>query len=295
VRTGLVTDPLFLRHDTGPGHPECAERLPAILDAVEGLPLVTVEPRDAAEEELCTVHAPGYVESVRRRIRDGVGHLDPDTAVCPDTWAAAVRAAGCALALGESLLEGRIEAGFAAVRPPGHHACRARAMGFCVLNNIALLARFLHDRGRSVCIVDWDVHHGNGTVDILLGEPAIGYVSLHQSPFFPGTGWQHTEGEGQVRNFPLPPGSGDRVYEAVLRTEVLPWIEERAPDVILVSAGFDALATDPLAGMELSVESFARFTEMLLGRPILSLLEGGYDLVGLGAAVRAHLEVLTNA
>ncbi len=292
VRTGLVSDPLFARHLTGPGHPERPERLPAIHAALEGLELEPVPARDATRAELEAAHDALYVTRLEERIAQGDVHLDADTVVSPDSWAAAVRAAGAALALGEAWLAGDVETGFACVRPPGHHACRGRAMGFCLFNNVAVLARFLHARGKCVCIVDWDVHHGNGTQDIFWKDEDVGYASLHQFPFYPGTGAEHETGAGNIRNVPLAAGSGSAEYRAAFERKILPWLAEREPDIVLVSAGFDAHLRDPLAQMRLDAEDYAAFTRMLLDRSLLSVLEGGYDLEGLAASVRAHLEVL---
>ncbi len=295
VRAGFATDPLFLRHDTGPGHPERADRLRSIQAAVEDLDLVQIETRDATVEEIEAPHGAGYPGVIRKAVDGGARHLDADTAVCADSYAAAVRAAGTALAVGEAWLDGRIDTGFAAVRPPGHHACRARPMGFCLFNNVAVLARFLQNRGKSVAIVDWDVHHGNGTQDIFFEDAATGYCSLHQFPFYPGTGAAEETGAGNVLNVPLAAGCGGAEYRAAFSEKVLPWLDERAPDIVLVSAGFDAHVRDPLAQMRLEAGDFAWFTEQLLGRPMLSILEGGYDLEGLSSSVRAHLEVLISA
>jgi len=292
VKTGLVQDPIFLLHDTGSGHPERAARIPAILSQLEGLALETVKPRDARPAELEAAHEPAYVAAIRQRIESGVRALDADTAVCRESYAAAVRAAGAALALGEAWLDGRIEAGFCCARPPGHHACRGRAMGFCIFNNVAVLARFLQARGKRVAILDWDVHHGNGTQDIFFDDPEVGYCSLHESPQYPGTGAANETGAGNVLNLPMRPGSGDEEYLHAFDNHVVGWIEQRAPDVLLVSAGFDAHINDPLAGMRLSSEVYGEFTRRIAGRPILSLLEGGYDLEGLSTAVREHVRAL---
>ncbi|MGH7163791.1 MAG: histone deacetylase family protein, partial [Planctomycetota bacterium] len=189
-------------------------------------------------------------------------------------------------------LAGRIEAGFACVRPPGHHACRARAMGFCLLNNVAVLARALQHAGRRVAVVDWDVHHGNGTQDIFRDDAGVGFVSLHQSPLYPWSGTEEERGAGNVVNVPLAAGCGDAEYLAAFEAEVLPFLQERCPDVVLVSAGFDAHARDPLAQMELTSAAFGEFTRLLRGRPILSVLEGGYDLDALSSSVRAHVGAL---
>ncbi|MHC4338711.1 MAG: histone deacetylase family protein [Planctomycetota bacterium] len=259
------------------------------------LPLLELESRDAARAELETAHDPAYLDALKGRIAAGARQLDADTAVGADSFSAAVRAAGAALALAEALLEDGIDSGFACVRPPGHHACHARAMGFCLVNNAAVLARFLQSRGKRVAIVDWDVHHGNGTQDIFWREPEVGYCSLHEFPFYPGTGSADEAGAGNILNIPLRAGCGDIEYQAAFDDRVLPWLDERAPDIVIVSAGFDAHAADPLAGMDLSAESFAAFTRKLLDWPILSLLEGGYDLDGLASSVRAHLQVLVDA
>jgi len=295
VRTGLVTDPLFARHRTGAGHPERPERLPAILGGLEGLDLLHVEARDATRAEIEAAHAPAYVDWVRDQVAAGATHLDADTAVCDRSFEAAVRAAGAALALGEALLDGRIEAGFAAVRPPGHHACRARAMGFCLFNNIAILARFLLSRGKRVAILDWDVHHGNGTQDIFAADASVRFLSLHQYPLWPMSGTREERGAGNIFNVPMAPGCGDAEYAAAFDREVVPWLAESAPDVLLVSAGFDAYAGDPLANQRLSPGAYAFFTAKVARQPVLSLLEGGYDLDGLAACGRAHVAALLEA
>lgn len=292
MRVGLVTDPLFLRHDTGPGHPERPDRLRAVLAAAASLPLVPLPPRDATRRELEGAHDPAYIASIEGRIAKGATHLDADTAVCHDSFDAAVRAAGAALALGEAWLGGRIDAGFAAVRPPGHHACRARAMGFCLFNNVAVLARSLQAAGKRVAILDWDVHHGNGTQEILWEDPAILFASLHQHPLYPGTGFEWETGAGNIVNVPLPAGSGGEEYMEALRTRVLPRFDAHAPDVLLVSCGFDAHERDPLARMRLTSSAYGDFTRLFARWPILSLLEGGYDLQALSESTLSHLSAL---
>ncbi|MHC4449802.1 MAG: histone deacetylase family protein [Planctomycetota bacterium] len=293
--TGFADDPLFDEHKTGPGHPERPERLPAVRRATEGLDLVRIASRDATRAEVERAHDADYLDWLKSAIEKGAGSLDADTTVCAESWNAAIRAAGSALALGDAWLAGEIEAGFACLRPPGHHAERRRAMGFCLMGNISILAYALHDAGKRVAIVDWDVHHGNGTQDILWNEPEIGFLSLHQWPLYPGTGRESETGAGNIRNVPMPAGSGDAEYLAAFDSTVLPWLEERRPDVVLVSAGFDAHARDPLASQELSSEAFGEFTKKLCRWPILSLLEGGYDLVALETGVRCHLEALQRA
>lgn len=295
MRTGLVTDPLFLRHLTGPGHPERPERLPAILKGLEGLDLVAVAPRDATRGELEGVHEPGYVDAVKRAIEGGAGALDADTAVSRDSYAAAVRAAGASLALAEAWLLGRIDAGFAAVRPPGHHACPAKAMGFCLFNNVSIVARFLTGRGKRVSILDWDVHHGNGTQETFWDDPRVRFLDLHQYPLWPMSGLREERGAGNIWNIPMPPGSGDREYLKAFQDEVVPWLLDGKPDVLLIECGFDAHARDPLAQQRLSSAAFGRFTEMVARQPVLSFLEGGYDLQALAESARAHVAALIAA
>jgi len=266
VRTGFLFDPLDANHVTGPRHPERPERLDAILRRVEELDLARIPAR------------------IRARIETGETMLDADTAVGPGSFRAAIRAAGGALALGEAFHAGRLEAGFACLRPPGHHACRDRAMGFCIFNNAALLARALSEKDHRVCIVDFDVHHGNGTQDIFRNDPEVGYCSLHEHPFYPGTGSETETGAGNLLHLPLPAGSGGEEYRRAFERRILPWLEARAPDVIVLSAGFDAHERDPLAHMRLTAGDYAAFTRMLATRPVPSLLEGGYHLEALIAA-----------
>jgi acetoin utilization deacetylase AcuC-like enzyme len=295
VRTGLVTDPLFLRHLTGPGHPERPDRLRAVLKGLEGLDLVPVAPRDATRGELEGVHERGYIDAVKAAIDAGETALDADTAVSGDSYAAAVRATGACLALAEAWLEGRIEAGFAAVRPPGHHACPAKAMGFCLFNNVAITAKFLAGRGKRVSILDWDVHHGNGTQEIFWNDPRVRFLDLHQYPLWPMTGLRSERGAGNIWNIPMPPGSGDREYLKAFDEEVLPWLEEGKPDVLLIECGFDAHARDPLAQQRLSSAAFGEFTKRIARQPVLSFLEGGYDLQALSESARAHVQALISA
>ena len=302
MRTGVVTDPLFLEHDTGHGHPERPDRIPAVVRAIEDLPLSWIEPRSATGNEVLRVHDAAYFEALSRTTLElehgDLANIDPDTVVCNESWPAAVRAAGAALVLGEAWLDGSIDAGFACIRPPGHHACPGRAMGFCLFNNIAILAKHLQERGKRVAILDWDVHHGNGTQEIFQDDPELLFVSLHQWPLWPGTGAAEERGAGNIVNIPLPAGSGDEVYLRAFEEQALPALRDHGPDVVLVSAGFDAHARDPLAGMQLSDEAFGTFTERLLAkvqRPVLSVLEGGYDLQALGGGARAHVQALLEA
>ena len=309
MQTGIVTDESFLEHDTGAGHPERPERLVAIsqmLEAVaradQGADLRTVPARDATDEELRRVHRPEHVALVAATARRDRFAFDADTPVCARSFAAARRAAGGALALVDSVMGGEIANGFAFVRPPGHHAEPDRAMGFCLFNNVAVAAAHLraaHGLER-VAIVDWDVHHGNGTQDAFYADPGVLFVSSHQYPFYPGTGAVtevgRGEGEGYTLNLPFPGGYGDAEYVEAFVDIVEPVLRRFAPQFVLVSAGFDAHRLDPLAGMEVTEQGFAKLARVLLrtahdvcGDRVALLLEGGYDLQALARSVAAVL------
>jgi acetoin utilization deacetylase AcuC-like enzyme len=289
-----VYDPIYLEHDL-PGHPEHAGRLRHILQVLDGegvLPrLQLLAPREATIEELERVHTPYLVEQVKRVAEAGGGGLDADTYVSRRSFDAALMAAGGVVRAVEAVQSGEIDNGFALVRPPGHHATPMRSMGFCLFNNVAVAARAaLADGGADrVLIVDFDVHHGNGTEDIFAGDPDVLYVSTHQYPYYPGTGdWVevgHGAGEGTVLDVPLSAGVGDAGYAQILAELAWPVAERFQPDLILVSAGYDAHWNDPLAQMNLSLTGYANLTRDLIdmadhlcdGR-IVFTLEGGYQL-----------------
>jgi acetoin utilization deacetylase AcuC-like enzyme len=304
----LADDSLFDEHVSPPGHPERPERLLAarqgVLDSALGRGAERLAPRDASLDEIARVHAAAYVESLSA-ISGHAGHLDADTFYSPRSFDAARRATGAALALTDALLDGSTDFGFGLMRPPGHHARPAQSMGFCMLNHVAVAARHALSRGaRRVVILDWDVHHGNGTEEIFERTPEVLYISLHQSPQYPGTGAVTDVGAGEGHGFnvnvPLSAGAGNAVYAAAFERLLLPIIEQFAPDLTLVSAGYDAHRRDPLGGMQLDGAGYAWMTRRLLetarrgpGHRIGFLLEGGYDLEGLRESVEHTLSALS--
>ncbi|RLC63569.1 MAG: histone deacetylase [Chloroflexi bacterium] len=292
--TAYVYDPIYLEHNQ-PSHPENARRLQRILVVLEKEGLLNrmklLEPRPATTEELQRVHTPTHIERVRRVAQSGGGHLDLDTYVSPRSFDAALMAAGGVIKAVEAVLAGEIANGFALVRPPGHHATATQGMGFCLFNNVAVAARAALDAGKieRVFVADFDVHHGNGTQDIFADDATVFYFSTHQYPHYPGTGhWDDTgsgAGKGSVLNVPLPPRVGDEGYARIFDQLVWPLAERFQPDLILVSAGYDAHWSDPLAQMNLSLAGYARMAQELVrmanrlceGR-IVFTLEGGYEL-----------------
>ncbi len=307
---GLVTHPDMLKHDTGPGHPERPERVTAILEALRnrGLSqqLLFSEPQPAALRWLTTVHESSYIERARKTILAGNAYLDsPDTPVCPDSFRAALLAAGAGIHAADLILSEKLTRVFCPVRPPGHHAEKAKAMGFCIFNNVAVAARYLQEAHgvRRIFIVDWDVHHGNGTQHAFYTDPSVFYFSTHQFPHYPGTGAADERGkglgEGFTYNVPLPAGSGDAAYTEVFEEILLPLVENFRPDFFLISAGFDPHLDDPLSGMQVTEAGFRRMTRIIRelanqfskGR-IISFLEGGYNLRALGESASVHVEEL---
>ncbi len=309
-RTGLVYDPAFLRHDPGRHHPERSARAAAVMRRLEGEPwfgaLAPVAGAPCPREWLESVHAPEYVERAEAVCREGGPYLDvPDVGVGEESFAVARLAAGAGLALADRMMEGAIDNGFAVVRPPGHHAERGLALGFCLFNNAAILARYLQRRHglEKILVLDWDVHHGNGTQHTFEEDPSVLYASVHQYPFYPGTGAAGEEGEGRGKgatvNCPVPAGARDALYEEAFRTRILPAAEAFAPDAVLLSAGFDAHEADPLGEVELTTGCYRWMSERMLevadryaGGRLLSLLEGGYDLDALARCAALHVEGL---
>ena len=308
TQTLLLTDPLFLRHDAGRGHPEKPERLSRTLELLDRQPIAGTErraPRPATGEELAAVHTPRLLEALRHQ-RGRHASIDPDTSMSPDSYDAAVLAAGASAQAVEEVLAGRARNAFALVRPPGHHAEPDRAMGFCLLNNAAIAAEAARRQGAErVLVFDWDVHHGNGTQDTFWTRRDVLYMSAHQYPYYPGTGAPTEvgagEGAGHTVNCGLAGGASDADYGALLNDLFLPVAREYRPDLVVVSAGFDAHREDPIGGMVLSERGFAAmctaFRELareVCGGKMVLLLEGGYSLEGLSQSVHACVKVLAD-
>jgi acetoin utilization deacetylase AcuC-like enzyme len=298
----FLSHPSSLLHETGFGHPERSDRMRAVEAELERrgwLGFSRAEAPAASQEQLLAVHPSEHVDAVRETSARG-GAFDLDTPTSEGSWEAALHAAGGACALVEALLEGNERAGFSALRPPGHHAEPARAMGFCLFANVAVAARHALDSlGVSrVLVLDWDVHHGNGTNAIFRESREVLFASIHQWPFYPGTGpltdAGSGEGEGFSINLPVPGGAGEDVFCGLVEHVVLPAARSFDPDLVLVSAGYDAHRDDPVGGCSLETSSFAELTRqvMALGKPVGCVLEGGYDLDGLAGSVAATMEVL---
>jgi acetoin utilization deacetylase AcuC-like enzyme len=295
-------------HDSGPGHPESPSRLVAamagVVDAELGDALVPLDGRDATFDELARVHGRRHLEALASFCRAGGGRIDVDTVAGPGSWDTAVRAAGTGLAAVEALRRGEGEAAFVACRPPGHHATPDRSMGFCLLNNAAVVAASLVAEGERVLVVDWDVHHGNGTQEAFWDDPSVLYVSTHQDPSYPGTGAAAETGgpgaPGLVVNVPLPPGATGDVALLALDEVAAPAVERFDPTWVLVSAGFDAHRDDPLADLAWSAGDYAELaTRVAAWAPapgrVVALLEGGYDLGALRRSVAATVSALAGA
>jgi len=307
---GLVLDALFERHDTGPGHPEHAGRLRRVRETLTDSGLAKrctrVEPAVADDADLQRAHAAEYIARIEQACNSGERLIDSmDTAICPESAGIARQAAGALGHLCDAVAKGDLSRGFAAVRPPGHHAERNLSMGFCLFNNVVVAARRLQAEHpiERVFILDWDVHHGNGTQHILEDDASVFYASVHQWPLYPGTGAANERGvdagEGATLNCPLPPGADSDAFLGAIRDTILPAARSFEPEFVLVSAGFDAHRADPLAALEVDTEAYGEATRLLLelandccdGR-FVSVLEGGYDLDALAATTQLHLETL---
>ena len=293
----VFTHPSCLKHDPGSGHPETPARLRTVLDRLRGEPLVEVrEAQPASRDPLLAVHPEQYLAGLESMSARGGGALFLDTILSRDSWSAVLGGTGAVLAAVDHAIGGHGHA-FAAIRPPGHHALAAKGMGFCLVNNVVVAARYAQAAGRPrVLIIDWDVHHGNGTQALVETDPTVRYVSLHQYPWYPGTGAADERGVGNVFNVPRGPGKPPALYVGDLWAAIVAATTHWTPDLVLVSAGFDAMAGDPLGGFTLEPEHYADLTDRLRHRlskvPIVGMLEGGYRPERLAEGVLAHLRAL---
>jgi acetoin utilization deacetylase AcuC-like enzyme len=309
-RTGFVYHEKYLEHDTGAGHPENPERLKAIVARLRETGLWNQLQHliiDEAEEEwLIRVHTREHLKYLKQACKQNLRTVDQgDTQVSAESYNAALLAAGGALAATEAVMSGLLRNAFCAIRPPGHHAERDKPMGFCLLNNAAICARYAQVKSGAerIAILDWDVHHGNGTQHIFYDDKSVLYISTHQFPFYPGTGSRGESGvgsgDGYTLNIPMFAGSGEIEFLEVFKEQIIPALNNYHPDLLLISAGFDAHKDDPLANLQLTDDSFGIFTELLMdtcehlcsGR-IVSVLEGGYNLTAMAGSVETHLRTL---
>ena len=308
-KVGIVKDKRYLEHNMGAYHPESPKRLEVIYEMLEDADIkdkfVEISPREASQQEICYIHSPEYLSMIAQT--EGKPHvtLDPDTSTCENSYRVALLAAGGLCEAIASVVTGKTENAFALIRPPGHHAERDRAMGFCIFNNVAIGARYAQKvySLKKVLIADWDLHHGNGTQHAFEDDPTVLYFSTHQYPYYPGTGAFEEQGVGKGKGFtvnvPLSYGYGDSEYAEIYKTLLTPIAVEFDPDLVLISAGFDIYEGDPLGGMSVSPTGFAALTRILMqiadrccsGRLVITL-EGGYNLNGLRQSVKAVLKEL---
>lgn len=308
--TGILLDEVYLQHDTGVGHPERPDRIKVVMEALKKSRLfekaARLPQREAEEDELGLCHPQSYVELVKKEVAAGSDALSTgDTPISPASFDVASRAVGGVLNAVDEVMSGKVRNAFCAVRPPGHHARPAQGMGFCVFNNIAIGARHAQKKHgvEKVLIVDWDVHHGNGTQDVFYEDGSVLFCSSHQAPWYPYTGWAEEKGMGKglgtTINGPFPGGAGIKEIGGFLRDQVLPAAAKFKPDLVMISAGFDSRIDDPLGRFKLTDADFAELTQELMdfadsycGGRVVSVLEGGYLLGGLSKAVTAHVRAL---
>jgi acetoin utilization deacetylase AcuC-like enzyme len=310
MATGLVYDPAYLEHRTG-RHPENAERLCKILEALEGdtplwESLVKISPRPAEDQDITRCHSSRLIDHIQTLCQSGESLVDMDTVICAESFSVSRLAAGAPIVAIDAAISGRVDNAFAVVRPPGHHATPDSAMGFCLFNNAAVGARYAQARYgvERVAIIDWDVHHGNGTQDIFYSDPSVFYFSTHQYPYYPGTGSLDERGQGKGEGFnlniPLSAGTEARLHREVFVQGLKIIKQKLPPDLIIISAGFDSRRDDPLGGLMLEDKDFSDMTSLVLeladkhSAKVISILEGGYNLSTLGQTVRTHVQALSS-
>ncbi|MCA9396644.1 MAG: histone deacetylase [Candidatus Omnitrophica bacterium] len=312
MSTAFIYSEGVLNHDTGLGHPENSGRIESVLSCLKKEAWFSNSIQHqfpvSQPEILSSIHHPAYIQKVKNLCTEGVRFIDsPDVAVCPDSFGAALLSADMSLALVDRIFDGPYTNGFVLTRPPGHHAKKSEAMGFCLFNNIAVAVKYAQQKYKlsRVAIVDWDVHHGNGTQDCFYDDPSVFYASIHQFPFYPGTGRKDETGSGRGRNatlnMPLPAGCGDIHYKDLFESVLLPALDNFRPEAVFISAGFDAHADDPLGSMNLSSEMYRWMTKKLTETAnrysdghVLSFLEGGYHPQALTESISMHLSGLMN-
>lgn len=300
AKTGFVFSEVGYEHETPAGHPESPARLRAIVSAMEAADVdpPCIEPLEATEVDLLRVHTAEHIATIEATCASGARYPDPDTYMRPGSWHAALLAAGGAIEACRAVVDGIYDNAFSVMRPPGHHAESDRAMGFCLFNNVAVAARWLREVAGldRVAILDWDVHHGNGTQHSFYDDPTVYYVSIHQCPHYPRTGFPNERGAGDTNlNLPMKPDTRREVWLEAVEQRAIPALKAFNPDFLLISCGFDAHELDPLADQHLKTEDYATMTRMaktLAGGRIVSLLEGGYSPKALGDSAVAHFKAL---
>jgi acetoin utilization deacetylase AcuC-like enzyme len=299
-KVGYIYDPVFLKHDTGEGHPERPERVSAIDNGLNELKnkLIKIKPRRATVKDITLIHDIYYPQEIMDLCSAGGMYLDPDTRCSIFSYESAVYAVGAGLEAVDKINEGKVERVFANIRPPGHHAEHSKAMGFCIFNNVAITARYAQNKGfEKVFIIDFDAHHGNGTQKAFYEDDTVFYFSTHQYPFYPGTGSAEEKGTGKglgfTYNVPFPAGTGDETYEDIYSMMLPDLVYHFKPDIILVSAGYDLHKDDPLTHLEVSTEGVGKIVEYILKTsesPFIFMLEGGYNLQALSESVLITVE-----